>query len=304
MRVLFLLAIAAVTQTHAFAGWGSRPWRYQQGALQMSTAQDNMSLGATYETLTKQVTEKLGLQQTDFTSSYEADVWSCSQSPDVQISGTSLWLSEASPKYLTGASFCTHTHSSPQQDQATYTINIWMGPSYDVPHMLLTFGQTVAHGPTSSLTTYSLSADYVTRGATPFGSDPQVLDNYYSKEVIQAWSKAYSLPGACPLAPQEEFSSRILNSPVRMALHNIASIHDVNALVHGHVDRFLSWITTAQPIMARARGSFNLRDDKLRQFYFKGEVAKNVASLGDKLGFKVGAANTGPTAEAYVGGGS
>jgi hypothetical protein len=70
------------------------------------------------------------------------------------------------------------------------------------------------------------------------------------------------------------------------------------------VNRFLSWVEKAQPIMARTRGSFNLRDDKLRQYYFKGEVAKNMARLGNDLGVKVGAANTGPTAEAYVGGGS
>jgi hypothetical protein len=131
-----------------------------------------------------------------------------------------------------------------------------------------------------------------------------MVDNYYGTEVVQAWSKAYSLPGACPLTPQAEFSSRILTSPVHIAVHQITSLQDVNAIVHGHVDRFLSWVNTAQPIMARARGSFNLRDDKLRQFYFKGQVTKNIALLGENLGFKVGAATTGPTAEAYVGGGS
>lgn len=75
-------------------------------------------------------------------------------------------------------------------------------------------------------------------------------------------------------------------------------------LVQGHVDRLLSWLDQAQPIAARLRGSFNLRDDKLRQYYFRGQMQEQVALLGADLGKVVAAANTGPTAEAYVGGGS
>jgi outer membrane protein TolC len=78
-------------------------------------------------------------------------------------------------------------------------------------------------------------------------------------------------------------------------------------IVVAHADRFLGWVATAaaaQPIAARLRGSFNLRDDKLRQFYYRGQVGKQVAALGPDLGMTVAAVNTGPTAEAYVGGGS
>ena len=312
MTHLFLLALA-IPETLAFAGISFKALRHPNGALPMSLHVEDM-MSSTYKSLTTQIMDKLGLQQTDFTASYEADAWSWSNSPKTEISGTSLWLSEASPKYLTGASFCTqrskHILDHGQLDENCYTINIWMGPSYDVPHMLLTFGQRTTHAndndsSSNPTTTYSITADYVTRGATPLGSDPQMMDNYYGPEVVQAWSQAYSLPGARPLAPQEEFPTRILNSPVRIAVGHITSPQDVHAFVHNHIHRFLSWVSTAQPIMARARGSFNLRDDKLRQYYFKGEVAKNIARLGDDtMGLKIGAANTGPTAEAYVGGGS
>jgi len=260
------------------------------------------NLVSTYDTLTTQITEALGLQPTDFTASYDADYWSISPSSDTTLSGTSLWLSESSPRYLTGVSFCTSKATSPQQEESSYTINIWMGPSYDLPHMLLTFGQSTDF--VSSTTTYSIKADYITRGATPFGSDPQMVENYYGPDVIQAWTTAYSLPGVSPLTPQAEFSSRILNSPAFIAVHQVTSLPEVNALIQDHVYRFLSWVNTAQPIMARARGSFNMRDDKLRQFYFKGEVGKNILRLGENLGVKVASANTGPVAEAYVGGGS
>jgi hypothetical protein len=68
--------------------------------------------------------------------------------------------------------------------------------------------------------------------------------------------------------------------------------------------RFLTWLDAAQPIPARLRGSFNMRDDKLRQFFYRGQVQKQVKLLGDGLGQTVAVVNTGPTAEAYVGGGS
>jgi hypothetical protein len=48
----------------------------------------------------------------------------------------------------------------------------------------------------------------------------------------------------------------------------------------------------------------NLRDDKLRQFFYRGELNKNIKEFGDSLGPTIAAVNTGPTAEAYVGGGS
>ena len=64
------------------------------------------------------------------------------------------------------------------------------------------------------------------------------------------------------------------------------------------------WVDEAQPIPARSRGSMNLRDDKLRQYFYRGEVTRCVKELGDDLGSVVAAGNTGPTAESYVGGGS
>ncbi len=56
-----------------------------------------------------------------------------------------------------------------------------MGPSYDVPHMLLTFAYDSSLTATSS--SCSLMADYVARGATPLGSDGQYLENFYGSNV-------------------------------------------------------------------------------------------------------------------------
>jgi len=249
-----------------------------------------MSMRDTYDRLTSKVTDKLGLQGTDFAAAYEGSSWES----ELGVKGTAVWMSEISPKYLTGVSYCTRQGGATTEE---LTINIWMGPSYDTPHMLLTFGEQQPGG------TYAVTADYLVRGATPIGSDPQMIEAYYGSEVISAWTRAYNSEGAQPLAPQRAFASRLLNSPARIAVGGLTKL-DADSIANEHVDRFLAWLDNAQPVMARSRGSFNLRDDKLRQYFYRGEVTKNIAELGETLGATVGACNTGPTAEAYVGGGS
>jgi hypothetical protein len=112
-------------------------------------------------TLSSKVSEQLGLQATDFCETFEAATWQTSPAGEVQ--GTAAWLSETSPQFLTGVSTCTRLEGLAED----LTINVWMGPSYDIPHMLLTFGCN-ADG-----STYHVSADYVPCGANVMGSDPQ-----------------------------------------------------------------------------------------------------------------------------------
>jgi hypothetical protein len=167
--------------------------------------------------------------------------------------------------------------------------------------MLLTFAYDSSLTEASS--SCSLLADYVARGATPLGSDGQYLENFYGPNVQEAWTKAYSAATAIPAMPSPAWTSRLLASPVRIDVNGLDETTTIE-LVQGHVDRLLTWLDQAQPIAARLRGSFNLRDDKLRQYYFRGQMQEQVALLGADLGKVVAAANTGPTAEAYVGGGS
>jgi hypothetical protein len=238
-----------------------------------------------YDSLCSQVTQKLGLQVTDFADTFGASSWS---SP--VASGTAAWLSESSPQYLTGVSFLTKQ----QQQREDLTINIWMGPSYDVPHCQVTFG-TLPDG------SCHVSADYVARGANVMGSDPQYLQVYYGSDVQAAWRQAHAAGQSMPARP--EFDYRMMQSPAYMAVSGLDAA-TAEQLVQGHIQRFLSWVETAQQIPARSRGSFNMRDDKLRQFFYRAQLEEQVAALGDGLGQTVAAVNTGPTAEAYVGGGS
>ena len=183
--------------------------------------------------------------------------------------------------------------------QEELTLNIWLGPSYDVPHLLLSFGEESAGS-----NRYAVVADYIPRGMTPLGSDPQYTEKYFGDDIAALWDKVYqTMEGVQPLMPPKTMSSRLLSSPARIAVSGI-SLADAEQVVTEHVHRFLSWLEGAQPLVARLRGSFNTRDDKLRQFYFRGELVRNIAELGEDLGKRVAAANTGPVSEAYVGGGS
>ena len=246
---------------------------------------------STADSIFGQIQGALGLQLTDFTSTYlgDSNEWLCEKTA---VKGSAEWYSEASPKYLTGVSKTSQVSAQGSQ----YAINVWMGPSYDVPNMLLSFGASVDG-------VAFVVADYVPRGATPLGSDGQYMEAYFGPDVIGAWDSASSIDGAVSVPPDMSFESRLLYSPARIAIAGLTEADAAN-IAYEHVTRFLGWVANAQPIPARSRGSFNMRDDKLRQFFFRGEVKKNCASFGPELGMDVAAVNTGPVAEAYVGGGS
>lgn len=246
------------------------------------------SLKPLYDELAASVTSKFGLQRTDFTDTYGtgAGSWQSGAS-----SGTADWLSESSPQFLTGVSTCTRTQSFPMEE---LTINVWMGPSYDCPHVLLTFGQ-------ESGEKYYVKADYIPRGSIPLGSDPQYLESFYGADVQGTWKQAMSQ--GYPLPPALEFESRVLDSPLRISQGGLP-MDQASAIAKTHLERLYTWVDQAQPVPARSRGSFNLRDDKIRQFFYRGQMNRQRRELGDSAGAAVAAMNTGPTAEAYVGGGS
>lgn len=250
----------------------------------------HMSMRPTYDALSAKVVEKLGLQETDFTETFEGKTWSC---PNTGTTGTAEWMSEESPKFLTGVTLATRQEGATEK----LTLNVWMGPSYDVPHMLITFGEQDGSGK------YAVTADYVTRGVMPIGSAPAYIETYYGEDVVSAWTAIVGLDGVTESPSPASFDSRVLHSPVRLSVDGLEKA-DAESFVAAHVDRFLGWLDEAQPIPARSRGSMNLRDDKLRQYFFRGQVQEAMATFGGELGLTVGAVNTGPTAEAYVGGGS
>jgi hypothetical protein len=75
-------------------------------------------LATLFDELSSKVTEKLGLQTTDFTESYGGKTWS-----DGTQSGTAEWLTEISPKLLTGVSLLSRTTNDGSKQE--WTMNIW-----------------------------------------------------------------------------------------------------------------------------------------------------------------------------------
>lgn len=286
----FLLSLAWVPAVIAFAPLNPS---VHNRARQVSSRY--MSLRPVYDELCQKVGAQFDLKYTDFTSVIGGQSWECPTA-----SGTAEWLDESSPRFLTGVSFLTRENDPAIGLLEELTINVWMGPSYDTPHMLLTFGEA-GDGQ------YYVTADYVPRGPNVLGSDPQYLGMYYGPDVQQAWSDAYPPPGQAsdsfPLRPAYEFESRLLDSPCRISVVGMDA-SKASTLATQHVERFLAWVDQAEPIPARSRGAFNMRDDKLRQYFFRGQYQLQARLLGEELGSVVAAANTGPTAEAYVGGGS
>lgn len=248
-------------------------------------------LAPTFDTLFSKVDEKFGLQVTDFADTYDGQTWQC---PTTGNSGAADWYSESSPQYLTGVSK-TSVWTSGVGD--AHTINIWMGPSYDVPNLLLTFGD-------SEDGTFFVDADYIPRGADPLGSNVAYVDKFYGEDVISSWDAATALNGAESIPPSPSFHTRLLYSPARIHVKGLKVADDAVDIATAHIERFCGWIDDAQAVPARLRGSYNMRDDKLRQFFYRGQIVENTETYGDELGPMIAAVNTGPVAEAYVGGGS
>lgn len=184
----------------------------------------------------------------------------------------------------------------------TFTLNAWVGPGLPVPHMLLTFGTNPAYEG------FCVTADYLNRGPNPIGSDANYISSFYPDNVISSYDSIMALPRVVSLPPPISFSGRLLRSPLQVSCAGL-TLDQLISLTTMHVSTWLASLGTAEPVQARSKGSFNSRDDKLRQYAYRANLADYRALLAESTdGMKVlgslAAASTGPISEAYVGGGS
>ena len=186
-----------------------------------------------HASLFAKVEAAIPLQATDYTEVCGGDKHS---------RGSATWYGEVSPNYLTGLSkyVCG----------SGVGLDAWMGPSYDVPHCLLQVTEEDGDK-------YAVRSDLISRGATPIGSDPQIVEKYY-EPMVKWHSDAMKLPGASALPPSSSFSKRLLYSPVQLGVGGL-KFDDAKAVAEAHYDFWLGSVQEAQQVPARLRGSFNLR---------------------------------------------
>ena len=120
-------------------------------------------LGTLQTTLLEAVNAEFGLKLTDFTDVYQAKSWK-----EGGYSGTCEWYDEAKGSKLTGVS--KNTVNGPG-GYFTKTLNVWMGPGFLVPHMMLTVGEDpAAHAGVAVV------ADFIPRGQFWLGGDQSYLE--------------------------------------------------------------------------------------------------------------------------------
>lgn len=246
-------------------------------------------LSTLHSKLFSHVKETLGLKLTDFATKYDAAQFSKNG-----FEGTCEWWDESKGSKLTGVS--SNSISNPSTGLQTFTLNCWMGPAYNCPHMLL----TLARDP--SLSGLSIRADYLPRGPVPLGSDQTAMESYFGTEVVSWYDNAIRAAKGSFLPPSPSFHGRLLRSPVELAVHGLDE-DSIGSIATEHVERWLSYVLSAQQNEARSRGAMNTRDDKQRMFAYQAELSDAVSWVGADFGPSLAAARTGPVAEAYVGGG-
>ena len=109
---------------------------------------------------------------------YQAKSWK-----EGDWSGTCEWHDETKGSKLTGVSKNGVTGPN---GYFSRTLNIWMGPGFLVPHLLLTVGADPAKH-----TGMSVIADFVPRGPFPLGSDQTYLDQHFSSKDVLEWYDRY-----------------------------------------------------------------------------------------------------------------
>eukprot|EP00636_Phaeomonas_parva_P003918 CAMPEP_0118851182 /NCGR_PEP_ID=MMETSP1163-20130328/717_1 /TAXON_ID=124430 /ORGANISM="Phaeomonas parva, Strain CCMP2877" /LENGTH=270 /DNA_ID=CAMNT_0006783473 /DNA_START=130 /DNA_END=942 /DNA_ORIENTATION=+ len=267
-RLVALAALAAGAQGFS----ARRPMRMNLGVVQQVHAHCLGTIG-----------ERLGLEGSDYTQSLGMQSFNAGG-----VQGSADWLKEASPKYLTGVS----TSSVTANGKTTMTIEAWMGPSYEVPHMTLKLA--------SAGDMCEITADYISRNDIAYCAE-SYREDHYGADVMAWWAKGASAGPALP--PSTAFGGRLLRSPAELSVQ-LADANLMGDLAVEHVNRWLNWLVDAEPLIARKRGAMNSRDDALRRFAFAGNVASCVAMAGEDAGRSIAAAITGPVSEAYVGGAS
>lgn len=73
----------------------------------------------------------------------------------------------------------------------------------------------------------------------PVGTDQNMLDNFYGKDVIDWYDK--SAAKGVVLPPPASFSGRLLQSPVALNVGKL-TLDGASSIASEHVDRWLAWI--------------------------------------------------------------
>ena len=157
---------------------------------------DRESLDNLRHSYFKEVNDFFILKSTDFGEQYNVNTWSSGA-----LTGSVQWWDEAKGSKLTGVS--TYSYHDSADLNTSHNINIWMGPTYLVPNLLLNFGYNKDG--------YFITSDYISRGPYPIGSDTNYLDNYFSTKYLAAYYDEISKqPGAIHYPPSPSFAARLV----------------------------------------------------------------------------------------------
>lgn len=256
----------------------------------LSTRSLRMGLKESMSSMFDKLNAAYDLKLTDYTEVIGAD-----RLDDGKVSAQCEWWDERVGGKFTGV---TKAHVV-QGDEELAKLDVWVGPSSHVPHMLLSL-MKAADG------TFGIEADFVARGQFAIGSDSTYLEDYYENAATLAWyADAVSKSQNNHLAPSASSSGRLLHgSPIYLKVGGMSE-GDALSIGEQHLDRWMQYIADAKPSEARQRGGLNVRDDKLRQFSYRAMLvdAKAICDSEDSAR-ALAAGLTGPLAEAYVGGGS
>lgn len=251
---------------------------------------DDSELVALENTLYDMINAKFDLKLTDFTDYKEVKTWTAGD-----YSGNAEWYDEVKGSKLTGVTRC----SLKSETSSSFTLNAWLGPSLPVPHFMLTLGKDQAG--------FHLTSDFVARGAQPIGNDQNFMDNYYPTSLVAStYDTITALEGVTHLPPSTSFSRRLLRSPLQLSVTGL-SFEQLSTYATAHTETWIKFFEEVEDVPTRLRGSFNARDDKLRQYAYRASMAEFKDLLVGVDAAKVAAIAagcTGPISEAYVGGGS
>lgn len=281
--IVVALALALASPAAAFLPARSLAARSVTPARVTQLRMSANELAATQAELSNKIGSTLGLKLTDYTQTMGMERWA-----NGGDSGVCQWFDEASPQFLNGLSVCSTTAGGATKFQ----LNGWVSPSFEVPHMLTTLTATAAG--------IEVRLDYVARDDLAYCGGAY-MESYFGNDVTTAWTSAMSQ--GTPLPPVREWQGRLLESNAAIAVL-VPDAATAIRLVTAHVDRWLGWLASAQPIIARRRGAMNGRDDGVRRIAYEFEVESAIALVGRETGINLGAAVIGPISEAYVGGGS
>merc|ERR1719503_415561 len=113
-----------------------------------------------------------------------------------------------------------------------------------------------------------MTSDYVARGPQPIGNDQNYMDNYYSTSLVtETYDTICALKEISYLPPSVSFSARLLRSPLQLSVTGL-SMEQLKVFATGHTETWLKFFDDVEDVPTRLRGSYNARDDKLRQFTF------------------------------------